>query len=40
VNLQTPRPKAERVAEEVVAASGADAPIEELVRAALQRLAR
>jgi Holliday junction DNA helicase RuvA len=40
VNLQTPRPKAERVAEEVVAASGADAPIEALVRAALQRLAR
>jgi Holliday junction DNA helicase RuvA len=39
VNLQTPRPKAERVAGEVVAASG-DAPIEELVRAALQRLAR
>jgi Holliday junction DNA helicase RuvA len=40
VNLQTPRPKAERVAEEVVAASGGDAPIEALVRAALQRLAR
>jgi holliday junction DNA helicase RuvA len=40
VNLQMPRPKAERVAEEVVAASGADAPIEALVRAALQRLAR
>jgi Holliday junction DNA helicase RuvA len=40
VNLQTPRPKAERVADEVVAASGPDAPIEELVRAALQRLAR
>jgi Holliday junction DNA helicase RuvA len=40
VNLQTPRPKAERVAEEVVGASSADAPIEALVRAALQRLAR
>ena len=40
VNLQTPRPKAERVAEEVVAERGAEAPIEELVRAALQRLAR
>jgi Holliday junction DNA helicase RuvA len=40
VNLQTPRPKAERVAEEVVSDRGADAPIEELVRAALQRLAR
>jgi Holliday junction DNA helicase RuvA len=40
VNLQTPRPKAERVAEEVVSAHGADAPIEALVRAALQRLAR
>jgi holliday junction DNA helicase RuvA len=40
VNLQTPRPKAERVAEEVVSDHGADAPIEELVRAALQRLAR
>jgi Holliday junction DNA helicase RuvA len=40
VNLQTPRPKAERVAAEVVVEHGADAPIEELVRAALQRLAR
>jgi Holliday junction DNA helicase RuvA len=40
VNLQTPRLKAERVADEVVVAHGADAPIEELVRAALQRLAR
>jgi len=40
VNLQTPRPKAERVAAEVVVERGADAPIEELVRAALQRLAR
>jgi Holliday junction DNA helicase RuvA len=39
VNLQTPRPKAERVAEEVFAEL-AEAPIEELVRAALQRLAR
>jgi Holliday junction DNA helicase RuvA len=40
VNLQTPRPKAERVAEDVVGERGAEAPIEELVRAALQRLAR
>src|SRR5262249_38546924 len=40
VNLQTPRPTAERVAEEVVKDRGAEAPIEELVRAALQRLAR
>jgi Holliday junction DNA helicase RuvA len=40
VNLQAPRPKAERVAEEVLGASGAETPIEELVRAALQRLAR
>jgi Holliday junction resolvasome RuvABC DNA-binding subunit len=40
VNLQMPRPKAERVAEDVVGERGAEAPIEELVRAALQRLAR
>jgi Holliday junction DNA helicase RuvA len=40
VNLQTPRRKAERVAEEVVGERGVEAPIEELVRAALQRLAR
>jgi Holliday junction DNA helicase RuvA len=40
VNLQTPRPKAERVAEEVVSEHGGEAPIEELVRFALQRLAR
>jgi Holliday junction DNA helicase RuvA len=40
VNLQTPRPKAERVAEDVVGERGSEAPIEELVRAALQRLAR
>jgi Holliday junction DNA helicase RuvA len=40
VNLQTPRPRAERVAEEVVGERGAETPIEELVRAALQRLAR
>lgn len=40
VNLQTPRPRAERVAEEVVKDRGPEAPIEELVRAALQRLAR
>jgi Holliday junction DNA helicase RuvA len=40
VNLQTPRPKAERVAEDVVGACSAETPIEELVRAALQRLSR
>jgi len=40
VNLQTPRQKAERVAEEVFVELGVEAPIEELVRAALQRLAR
>jgi Holliday junction DNA helicase RuvA len=40
VNLQTPRPRAEKVAEEVVAGAAAETPIEELVRGALQRLAR
>jgi Holliday junction DNA helicase RuvA len=40
VNLQTPRPKAERLAEDVVGEHGPETPIEELVRAALQRLAR
>jgi Holliday junction DNA helicase RuvA len=40
VNLQTPRPRAERVAEEVMGEQGAETPIEALVRAALQRLAR
>jgi len=40
VNLQAPRQKAERVADEVFVEHGAEAPIEELVRAALQRLAR
>lgn len=40
VNLQTPKAKAERVADEVVGAEGEDAPIEDLVRAALRRLAR
>lgn len=40
MNLQTPKAKAERVAEEVVQAEGEEAPIEELVRAALRRLAR
>ncbi len=40
MNLQTQRAKAERVSEEVLAALGVDAPIEELVRAALKRLAR
>ncbi|MCP5060681.1 MAG: Holliday junction branch migration protein RuvA [bacterium] len=40
VNLQTPKAKAERVADEVVGAEGEDAPIEDLVRAALRSLAR
>ncbi|MBW2240838.1 MAG: Holliday junction branch migration protein RuvA [Deltaproteobacteria bacterium] len=40
VNLQTPKAKAERVADEVVGNQGEDAPIEELVRSALRRLAR
>jgi Holliday junction DNA helicase RuvA len=40
LNLQTPRSKAERVAEEVVAELGGDAPLADLVRAALRRLAR
>jgi Holliday junction DNA helicase RuvA len=40
LNLQTPRPKAERVAEEVVQELGAAAAITDLVRAALRRLAR
>ncbi|MEN8159557.1 MAG: Holliday junction branch migration protein RuvA [Myxococcota bacterium] len=40
VNLQTPRPRAERVAGEVVGDAAAEAPIEELVRSALQRLAK
>ena len=40
VSLQTPRPRAEKVAEEVVGAAAAETPIEELVRGALQRLAR
>lgn len=40
VNLQTPRPRAEKVAEEVVGGAAAETPIEELVRGALQRLAR
>jgi Holliday junction DNA helicase RuvA len=40
VNLQTPRPKAERVADEILDGHDAEAPIEALVRAALQRLAR
>jgi len=38
LNLQTQRPKAERVADEVLAALGVDAGIEALVRAALKRL--
>jgi Holliday junction DNA helicase RuvA len=40
LNLQTPRPKAERVADEVLEALGASAELGELVRAALRRLAR
>ncbi len=40
LNLQTPRPKAERVADEVLEALGAEAELGELVRAALRRLAR
>jgi holliday junction DNA helicase RuvA len=40
LNLQTARPKAERVADEVLAEHGAETPIAELVRAALRRLAR
>jgi Holliday junction DNA helicase RuvA len=39
-NLQTPRPRAERVADEVLEAMGAAAELGELVRAALRRLAR
>jgi Holliday junction DNA helicase RuvA len=40
LNLQTPRPKAERVAGEVLEELGASAGLGELVRAALRRLAR
>jgi Holliday junction DNA helicase RuvA len=40
LNLQTPRPKAERVADEVLEAMGAASELGELVRAALRRLAR
>ena len=40
LNLQTPRPKAERVADEVLEELGASAGLGELVRAALRRLAR
>lgn len=40
LNLQTPRPRAERVADEVLEALGAAAELGELVRAALRRLAR
>jgi holliday junction DNA helicase RuvA len=40
VHLQTPRARAESVAEEVTRELGPDAGIEALVRAALQRLAR
>lgn len=39
-NLQTPRARAERVADEVVEALGEEAPIETLLREALRRLAR
>ncbi|HEY8121345.1 MAG TPA: Holliday junction branch migration protein RuvA [Myxococcota bacterium] len=40
LNLQTPRPKAERVADEVIEELGASTGLGELVRAALRRLAR
>ena len=40
LNLQTPRARAERVAQAVLEELGSDAPIEALVRAALRRLAR
>jgi Holliday junction DNA helicase RuvA len=40
LNLQTPRPKAERVADEVLEESGAATDLGDLVRAALRRLAR
>lgn len=40
LNLQTQRAKAERVADEVLGRLGTEAPIEDLVRAALKRLAR
>jgi Holliday junction DNA helicase RuvA len=40
LNLQTQRPKAERVSDEVLAELGDATPIEDLVRAALKRLAR
>jgi Holliday junction DNA helicase RuvA len=39
-NLQMPRARAERVADEVVEALGEEAPIETLLREALRRLAR
>jgi Holliday junction DNA helicase RuvA len=40
LNLQIPKAKAERVGAEVIEALGESAPIEDLVRAALRRLAR
>ena len=40
LNLQTPRAKAERVANDVLAEAGPDSDLEALVRAALQRMAR
>lgn len=40
LNLQTARARAERVADEVTGQLGADTPIEDLIRAALQSLAR
>ena len=40
INLQTPKARAERVADEVGAELGEEVPIEERVRAALRRLAR
>ena len=40
LNLQIPRAKAERVSADVIEALGASAAIEDLVRAALRRLAK
>ena len=40
LNLQTPKAKAERVSDEVIEALGGSAAIEDLVRAALRRLAK
>ena len=40
LNLQTPRARAEQVADQIAAEAEPETPIEELVRAALRRLAR